>query len=62
MTTVIRYLQAVSYDLPAGHRLCLVVNSRDPLYSYTGSDLPALTTATVGSVSGSEARLELPLG
>ncbi|MGW4897043.1 alpha/beta fold hydrolase [Kitasatospora sp. NPDC004240] len=55
-------LQAASYDLPTGHRLALVVNSRDPLYSYAGSDLPALTTTTVSSVSGSEARLELPLG
>ncbi|MBO1418901.1 CocE/NonD family hydrolase C-terminal non-catalytic domain-containing protein [Streptomyces sp. FH025] len=55
-------LQAAAYDLPVGHRLALVVNSRDPLYSYSGSDLPALTTTTVSSVSGSEARLELPLG
>ncbi|MFE3760373.1 hypothetical protein ACFXPI_01185 [Streptomyces sp. NPDC059104] len=61
-TTLTWFLQAVSYDLPVGHRLALVVNSRDPLYSYAGSDLPALTTTTVGSVSGSEARLELPLG
>ncbi|RSS52325.1 CocE/NonD family hydrolase [Streptomyces sp. WAC07061] len=60
-TTLTWSLQAASYDLPAGHRLALVVNSRDPLYSYAGSDLPALTTTTVGSVSGSEARLELPL-
>ncbi|MFF2025071.1 alpha/beta fold hydrolase [Streptomyces sp. NPDC058171] len=55
-------LQAVSYDLPDGHRLALVVNSRDPLYSHAGSDLPALTTTTIGSTSGNEARLELPLG
>ncbi|MFJ3880204.1 alpha/beta fold hydrolase [Streptomyces sp. NPDC090077] len=61
-TTVTWDLQAASYDLPVGHRLALVVNSRDPLYSYAGSDLPVLTTTTVGSVSGSEARLELPLG
>ncbi|MFI5527247.1 CocE/NonD family hydrolase [Kitasatospora sp. NPDC051853] len=61
-TTVSWNLQAVSYDLPTGHRLALVVNSRDPLYSYAGSDLPALTTTTVSSVSGSEAKLELPLG
>ncbi|MFJ6484527.1 MULTISPECIES: alpha/beta fold hydrolase [unclassified Streptomyces] len=61
-TAIVWFLQAVSYDLPVGHRLCLVINSRDPLYSYAGSDLPALTTTTVSSVSGSEARLELPLG
>ncbi|MBV2156476.1 alpha/beta fold hydrolase [Kitasatospora sp. SUK 42] len=61
-TTVTWRLQAASYDLPVGHRLALVINSRDPLYSYAGSDLPALTTTTITSVSGSEARLELPLG
>ncbi|GAA2804178.1 alpha/beta fold hydrolase [Streptomyces showdoensis] len=61
-TTLAWRLQAASYDLPAGHRLALVVNGRDPLYSYAGSDLPALTTTTVGSATGSEARLELPLG
>ncbi|WP_395295095.1 CocE/NonD family hydrolase C-terminal non-catalytic domain-containing protein [Kitasatospora hibisci] len=61
-TAIIWLLQAVSYDLPVGHRLALVINSRDPLYSYAGSDLPALTTTTISSVSGSEARLELPLG
>ncbi|MFB6894552.1 alpha/beta fold hydrolase [Kitasatospora sp. NPDC056327] len=61
-TDIAWLLQAVSYDLPAGHRLALVVNSRDPLYSYAGSDLPALTPTTIGSVSGNEARLELPLG
>ncbi|MFE7659301.1 alpha/beta fold hydrolase [Streptomyces celluloflavus] len=61
-TTVSWNLQAASYDLPTGHRLALVVNSRDPLYSYAGSDLPALTTTTISSVSGNEARLELPLG
>ncbi|MGX2996285.1 alpha/beta fold hydrolase [Streptomyces sp. JNUCC 64] len=61
-TAVVWFLQAVSYDLPTGHRLALVVNSRDPLYSYAGSDLPALTTTTVSSVSGTEARLDLPLG
>ncbi|MER5641364.1 CocE/NonD family hydrolase C-terminal non-catalytic domain-containing protein [Kitasatospora sp. NPDC002227] len=61
-TTVSWNLQAASYDLPDGHRLALVVNSRDPLYSYAGSDLPALSTTTVSSVTGSEARLELPLG
>lgn len=61
-TTLVWYLQAASYDLEVGHRVALVINSRDPLYSCAGSDLPALTTTTVSSVSGSEARLELPLG
>ncbi|MFB7914434.1 alpha/beta fold hydrolase [Streptomyces sp. NPDC056061] len=61
-TTIAWLLQAVSYDLPVGHRLALVINSRDPLYSHAGSGLPALTTTTVGSVSGNEAKLELPLG
>ncbi|MEV7022434.1 alpha/beta fold hydrolase [Kitasatospora sp. NPDC093558] len=61
-TTVSWNLQAASYDLPTGHRIALVVNSRDPLYSYAGSDLPALTTTTISSVSGNEAKLELPLG
>ncbi|MFE3642440.1 alpha/beta fold hydrolase [Streptomyces sp. NPDC059169] len=61
-TTIVWLLQAVSYDLPVGHRLALVINSRDPLYSHAGSDLPALTAITVSSVSESEARLELPLG
>ncbi|MGX4735401.1 CocE/NonD family hydrolase C-terminal non-catalytic domain-containing protein [Kitasatospora griseola] len=61
-TTIAWHLQAVSYDLPTGHRLALVVNSRDPLYSYAGSDLPALTTTTVSSANGNDARLDLPLG
>ncbi|MFF7458415.1 CocE/NonD family hydrolase [Kitasatospora sp. NPDC008115] len=55
-------LQATSYDLKAGHRLALVVNSRDPLYSYANMDLPVLTTTTIGSQTGQEAALELPLG
>ncbi|RNL73300.1 alpha/beta fold hydrolase [Streptomyces sp. I6] len=61
-TNLVWLLQAVSYDLPVGHRLALVINSRDPLYSYAGSDLPALTTTTVSSVSENEALLRLPLG
>ncbi|MFE7558442.1 CocE/NonD family hydrolase [Kitasatospora sp. NPDC057500] len=55
-------LQAASYDLPAGHRIALVVNSRDPLYSYANMDLAVVTTTTVGSQTGQEAVLELPLG
>ncbi|WP_030238215.1 alpha/beta fold hydrolase [Streptomyces sp. NRRL S-350] len=52
-------LQTVAYDLPAGHRLALVVNSRDPLYSFASVDG---STTTIGSQNGSEASLELPLG
>ncbi|MEU1282673.1 CocE/NonD family hydrolase C-terminal non-catalytic domain-containing protein [Kitasatospora sp. NPDC005856] len=51
-------LQPAAYDLADGHRLALVVNSRDQLYSYAAER----GTVTVGSPSGSESRLELPLG
>ncbi|GAA1386994.1 CocE/NonD family hydrolase [Kitasatospora putterlickiae] len=61
-TVVTWRLQAASYDLPAGHRLALVVNGRDPLYSYANMDLPVSTTTTIGSQTGQEAVLELPLG
>ncbi|MFI2606559.1 CocE/NonD family hydrolase C-terminal non-catalytic domain-containing protein [Kitasatospora sp. NPDC018619] len=51
-------LQPAAYDLADGHRLAVVVNSRDRLYSYaTGSG-----TTTVGSPGGKESVLELPLG
>ncbi|MFJ9605177.1 CocE/NonD family hydrolase C-terminal non-catalytic domain-containing protein [Kitasatospora sp. NPDC101176] len=53
-------LQPAAYDLPDGHRLALVVNSRDKLYAFTGT--PDSTT-TVSSPNGDEAALlELPLG
>ncbi|MCX5215081.1 hypothetical protein OG689_38470 [Kitasatospora sp. NBC_00240] len=52
-------LQPAAYDLPTGHRLALVVNSRDQLYGFTGTDG---STSTISSPSGGEARLELPLG
>ncbi|MFJ8621384.1 CocE/NonD family hydrolase [Kitasatospora sp. NPDC093550] len=52
-------LQAASYDLPSGHRLVLVVNSRDELYSFESVDG---STTTISSHSGSEASLGLPLG
>ncbi|MFE7524349.1 CocE/NonD family hydrolase C-terminal non-catalytic domain-containing protein [Kitasatospora sp. NPDC057542] len=51
-------LQPTAYDVPVGHRLTLVVNSRDELYSFAEVN----GTATIGSPSGSESRLELPLG
>ncbi|MET8540608.1 CocE/NonD family hydrolase [Kitasatospora sp. NPDC004799] len=57
-TTVSWKLQATSYDVPSGHRLALVVNSRDALYSYAAER----GTVTIGSPSGNESRLELPLG
>jgi predicted acyl esterase len=57
--TVSWQLQAAAYDLPAGHRLALVVNSRDQLYSFESVDG---STTTISSQTGSEARLELPLG
>ncbi|MFD7643540.1 CocE/NonD family hydrolase [Kitasatospora sp. NPDC059795] len=52
-------LQPAAYDLPDGHRLALVVNSRDMLYAFTGK---ADSTTTVTSPVGEEALLELPLG
>ncbi|MEU8764094.1 CocE/NonD family hydrolase [Streptomyces sp. NPDC048659] len=48
-------LQAAAYDLAEGHRLMLVVDSRDPLYR----DVAAVWTQTV---VGGPAALELPLG
>ncbi|MGW4382444.1 CocE/NonD family hydrolase C-terminal non-catalytic domain-containing protein [Kitasatospora sp. NPDC004531] len=54
-TAVDWQLQAAAYDLPAGHRLALVVNSRDPLYSTV-----ALTGGT--TTVSAPASLELPLG
>jgi predicted acyl esterase len=52
-------LQAAGYDLPAGHRLMLVVNSKDKLYSAQDTDG---STTTIGSPAGSAAHLTLPLG
>ncbi|MFI8519874.1 alpha/beta fold hydrolase [Streptomyces sp. NPDC085481] len=54
-------LQAAAYDIPAGHRLMLVIDSKDPLYG----DVSVVWTQTVVSSSGGEdggAVLELPLG
>ncbi|HEU5028920.1 MAG TPA: CocE/NonD family hydrolase [Spirillospora sp.] len=48
-------LQAAAYDVPAGHRLMLVVDTKDPLYG--DADVPG-STVTVRSPS----RLDLPLG
>ncbi|MFJ4093997.1 CocE/NonD family hydrolase [Kitasatospora sp. NPDC089913] len=52
-------LQPTAYDLADGHRLVLVVNSRDQLYAFTGQQDSRIT---VTSTSGEEAVLQLPLG
>ncbi|MEK2492019.1 CocE/NonD family hydrolase [Kitasatospora purpeofusca] len=52
-------LQPAAYDLPDGHRLALVVNSRDKLFAFTGA---ADSTTTITSPAKGEAVLELPLG
>ncbi|MEU6669229.1 CocE/NonD family hydrolase [Streptomyces sp. NPDC046727] len=57
--TVSWRLQPTAYDLPNGHRLALVVNSRDKLYAFTGTQGG---TTTISSPIGEEAILELPLG
>jgi putative CocE/NonD family hydrolase len=57
--TVVWRLQPTAYDLPDGHRLALVVNSRDKLYAFTGTQD---STTTITSPAGEEAVLELPLG
>ncbi|MFE6867883.1 CocE/NonD family hydrolase [Kitasatospora sp. NPDC057692] len=54
-------LQPAAYDLRDGHRLALVVNSRDRLYSFVGTE-GSTTRTTVGSLSREEALLQLPLG
>lgn len=52
-------LQAAAYDLAEGHRLMLVIDSKDPLYG----DVSVVWTQTaVTSPDGAPARLELPLG
>lgn len=52
-------LQAAAYDIPEGHRLMLVIDSKDPLYG----DVSVVWTQTVvSSAEGAPALLELPLG
>lgn len=58
-TTVDWPLQAAAYDLPVGHRLALVVTSRDQLYSNAGVDG---STTTVSSPDTDPSYLDLPLG
>ncbi|MCU1643771.1 MAG: hypothetical protein JWN03_4046 [Nocardia sp.] len=57
--TVAWDLQAAAYDVPDGHRVMLVVDGLDPLYSTA-----AVTdsTITVSSPEGALSHLELPLG
>ncbi|MFF0428232.1 CocE/NonD family hydrolase [Streptomyces sp. NPDC004520] len=57
--TVTWRLQAAAYDIAAGHRLMLVVDSKDPLY---GDASVTWTQTVVTSPEGAPAFLELPLG
>lgn len=57
--TVTWKLQAAAYDIAAGHRLMLVVDGLDPLYS-TASVVDS--RITISSSEGAPAHLELPLG
>ncbi|MFE4665944.1 CocE/NonD family hydrolase [Streptomyces sp. NPDC056716] len=52
-------LQPTAYDLPPGHRLMLVLNSKDQLYS--AADTEGSRT-TITSLSEEPAQLSLPLG
>ncbi|KUL34843.1 acyl esterase [Streptomyces sp. NRRL F-4489] len=47
-----------AYDLPAGHRLALVLDTADPLY---GGRTPRGSTVAFGSPAGHPAELALPL-
>jgi predicted acyl esterase len=52
-------LQAAAYDIAADHRLMLVINSRDKLYSDASV---AYSTTTIRSADGDASYLDLPLG
>ncbi|HEY3609647.1 MAG TPA: CocE/NonD family hydrolase C-terminal non-catalytic domain-containing protein [Pseudonocardiaceae bacterium] len=52
-------LQVAAYDLPANHRLALVINSRDKLYSFASVEG---STTTISSPSGNESAVDIPLG
>ncbi|MCX4985606.1 CocE/NonD family hydrolase C-terminal non-catalytic domain-containing protein [Streptomyces sp. NBC_00572] len=58
-TTVTWNLQAAAYDIASGHRLMLVVDSKDPLY---GDASVTWTQTVIGSPEDEPSRLELPLG
>ncbi len=51
-------LFATAYDLPAGHRLALVLDTRDPMY---GSDTPLGSRVSFGSPADAPSRLTVPL-
>ncbi|ROQ26437.1 putative acyl esterase [Streptomyces sp. PanSC19] len=57
--TVTWRLQAAAYDIAPGHRLMLVVDSKDPLY---GDASVTWTQTAFGSPEGAPSFLELPLG
>jgi predicted acyl esterase len=52
-------LQPACYDIPAGHRLALVVNSRDDLYAFTGI---RGSTTTISSPASDPSYLDVALG
>ncbi|WP_424216057.1 alpha/beta fold hydrolase (plasmid) [Streptomyces sp. BI20] len=52
-------LQAAGHDVPAGHRLLLVITGNDPLYRDASVDG---SVTTIGSTAIAAARLDLPLG
>ncbi|MDF3287658.1 CocE/NonD family hydrolase [Streptomyces silvisoli] len=51
-------LFATAYDLPAGHRLALVLDTKDPMY---GSDTPLGSRLSFGSPANDPSRLTVPL-
>ncbi|WP_043738794.1 CocE/NonD family hydrolase [Nocardia asiatica] len=57
--TVAWELQAAAYDVPDGHRLMLVVDGMDPLYSSVNT---VGARITISSPQGAPCCLELPLG
>jgi predicted acyl esterase len=57
--TVSWELQAAAYDVPDGHRLMLVIDGLDPLYSSANS---VGARITISSPDGAPSCLELPLG
>ncbi|ARF53894.1 CocE/NonD family hydrolase [Streptomyces gilvosporeus] len=51
-------LFTTAYDVPAGHRLALVLDTKDPLY---GGSTPKGSTVSFGSTAADPSELELPL-
>jgi len=54
-------LQAAAYDVPANHRLMLVIDSTDPLYRKAGEE-GKQSTISISSPKHAPACLALPLG